>query len=61
MKYVAYCSSVKKTTGYVLIKNATNIEETCKHLQFSLFVKPAKAGDSLGIDDIDGLDFIQFG
>ncbi len=48
MKYVAYCAGVKTPNG-IEIKNGDkiNIEE----LQFPLFVKPAKAGDSLGIDE----------
>ncbi len=50
MKYVAYCEGVN-TPAYVLIEKQTDVEEACKQLQFPLFVKPAKAGDSLGIDE----------
>ena len=50
MKYVAYCADVA-TPNYALITAADDIAVACKHLQFPLFVKPAKAGDSLGIDD----------
>ncbi|MEI7736350.1 MAG: SET domain-containing protein-lysine N-methyltransferase [Ferruginibacter sp.] len=50
MKYVAYTEGVK-TPAYALITTAENIEEECKHLIYPLFVKPAKAGDSLGVDD----------
>jgi D-alanine-D-alanine ligase-like ATP-grasp enzyme len=50
MKYVAYCEAIK-TPAYALIEKMEDIESQCGHLQFPLFVKPAKAGDSLGIDD----------
>ncbi|MBN8687269.1 MAG: SET domain-containing protein-lysine N-methyltransferase [Chitinophagales bacterium] len=50
MKYLAYCEGVK-TPGYVLISELNDVEEAVKHLQFPLFVKPAKAGDSLGVDE----------
>lgn len=49
MKYLAFCENVK-TPGYVLIKELSDIEEAIKQLSFPVFVKPAKAGDSLGID-----------
>lgn len=49
MKYVAFCADVK-TPAYALIESIDAIETACAHLQFPLFVKPAKAGDSLGID-----------
>lgn len=50
MKYVAYTEGVK-TPDYVLVENLGDLEKVCGHLRFPLFVKPAKAGDSLGIDD----------
>ena len=50
MKYLAYCEGVK-TPGYVIINKPQDIEEAIKHLSFPLFVKPAKAGDSLGVDE----------
>ncbi len=50
MKYLAYCEGVT-TPGYVVINEVADTEEAVKHLNFPLFVKPAKAGDSLGIDD----------
>lgn len=50
MKYLAYCEGVK-TPGYVLINELADVDEAVKHLTFPLFVKPAKAGDSLGVDD----------
>src|SRR5204863_6296216 len=50
MKYVAYTEGVN-TPSYVLIEDAENLAAQISHLKFPLFVKPAKAGDSLGIDD----------
>jgi D-alanine-D-alanine ligase len=50
MKYLAYCEGVR-TPGYVLIEKLKDIKGAIKHLSFPLFVKPAKAGDSLGIDE----------
>ncbi|HUM96802.1 MAG TPA: SET domain-containing protein-lysine N-methyltransferase [Chitinophagaceae bacterium] len=50
MKYVAYCEGVK-TPGYVLINHIQDIDDAVKQLKFPLFVKPAKAGDSLGVDE----------
>ncbi len=49
MKYVAYCENIK-TPAYVLIQSLTDVAKVVTQLQFPLFVKPAKAGDSLGID-----------
>lgn len=50
MKYLAYCEGVK-TPGYVIINDLNDVDEAVKNLSFPLFVKPAKAGDSLGVDD----------
>ncbi len=50
MKYVAYCAGVK-TPNYVEIRNNNNIGTEIKHLTFPLFIKPANAGDSLGVDE----------
>ena len=50
MKYLAYCEGVK-TPGYIIINKPGDIEDAIKHLSFPLFVKPAKAGDSLGVDE----------
>ncbi len=50
MKYLAYCEGVK-TPGYVIITELNDVDDAVKHLAFPLFVKPAKAGDSLGIDE----------
>ncbi len=50
MKYVAYTQGVS-TPAYSIIENAENIKSTTASLRYPLFVKPAKAGDSLGIDE----------
>lgn len=50
MKYVAFCEGVL-TPAYVLIETETDINTACQQLSFPIFVKPAKAGDSLGIDN----------
>lgn len=50
MKYLAYCEGVK-TPGYVIINELKDVDDALKNLRFPLFVKPAKAGDSLGIDE----------
>jgi len=50
MKYVAYTAGIK-TPAFALIESLEVIEKACAHLQFPLFVKPDKAGDSLGIDE----------
>jgi hypothetical protein len=50
MKYVAYCQGVN-TPAYVLVKEESDIKEALRYLKFPLFVKPAKAGDSLGVDE----------
>jgi len=49
MKYVAYCEGVK-SPGYHLIKSVQEAMAIAEKAEFPLFVKPAKAGDSLGID-----------
>ena len=50
MKYVAYTAGIK-TPAFALIQMLDCIETDCSHLQYPLFVKPDKAGDSLGIDE----------
>ncbi len=50
MKYVAYCEGVP-TPQFVLVESEEDIPQCLKHLEFPLFVKPAKAGDSLGVDE----------
>jgi D-alanine-D-alanine ligase-like ATP-grasp enzyme len=50
MKYVAYTAGVK-TPHSVVVNSLNSIEKDVEMLTFPLFVKPAKAGDSLGVDD----------
>jgi D-alanine-D-alanine ligase-like ATP-grasp enzyme len=50
MKYVAYTEGIN-TPAYALINSVDEIETECRHLKYPLFVKPHKAGDSLGVDD----------
>lgn len=50
MKYVAYTQQVA-TPAFAIIESTEEIHSSCKHLAYPLFVKPAKAGDSLGIDE----------
>ncbi len=50
MKYVAFTEAIN-TPRYALIDSIDTLEQQVAKLRFPLFVKPAKAGDSLGIDD----------
>ncbi len=50
MKYVAYCEGIK-TPAYLKINRQADIQKIVDTLRFPMFVKPLKAGDSLGIDD----------
>lgn len=50
MKYVAYTQDVS-TPAFAIIDCLEEIHAACRHLKYPLFVKPAKAGDSLGIDE----------
>jgi D-alanine-D-alanine ligase len=50
MKYVAFCCGVK-TPAFVNIFEENLCEDIVSNLKFPLFLKPAKAGDSLGIDE----------
>jgi D-alanine-D-alanine ligase-like ATP-grasp enzyme len=50
MKYVAYCAGVK-TPASVEISSFAEVVEVLEKLEFPMFVKPAKAGDSLGVDE----------
>jgi hypothetical protein len=50
MKYVAYCEGVR-IPAYAIIDTLEEIESTTQHLKYPLFVKPAHAGDSLGVDE----------
>ena len=50
MKYVAYCEGAR-IPSYALLNSIEEIDKVTSHLQFPLFVKPAHAGDSLGVDE----------
>jgi D-alanine-D-alanine ligase len=50
MKYVAYCIGVN-TPAYSTIQSEEEADAVIGRLNFPLFIKPAKAGDSLGIDE----------
>ena len=50
MKYIAYCEGVT-TPGFVLVNEMKDLEDAVRILKFPLFVKPAHAGDSLGVDE----------
>ncbi|TAL46968.1 MAG: SET domain-containing protein-lysine N-methyltransferase [Chitinophagaceae bacterium] len=50
MKYVAYCEGVR-IPAYALINSLEEIEKATAQLNYPLFVKPAHAGDSLGVDE----------
>jgi D-ala D-ala ligase C-terminus/SET domain len=50
MKYVAYTEGIN-TPACALINSEDEVEAECRHLKYPLFVKPHKAGDSLGVDD----------
>ncbi|HNV73144.1 MAG TPA: SET domain-containing protein-lysine N-methyltransferase [Gemmatimonadaceae bacterium] len=49
MKYIAHISGVK-TSPHVVVTSLDQVEQVARTLTFPLFVKPAHAGDSLGID-----------
>ena len=50
MKYVAYCQNVR-IPQYAVVEKADDVKQVVKKLNFPLFVKPEKAGDSLGVDE----------
>jgi len=50
MKYVAYSEGIR-TPQFVIVNAADDIKRVLNALSFPMFVKPAKAGDSLGVDD----------
>lgn len=61
MKYVAFTCGIT-TPPYVALQNMREIEKEIKYLHFPLFVKPAKAGDSLGIDQhslVENMDQLE--
>jgi D-alanine-D-alanine ligase len=48
MKYVSYTAGVQ-VPNFAVIEHHDEIDRKCSHLSWPMFVKPAKAGDSLGI------------
>ena len=50
MKYLAFCEDVK-TPAHILIECIEDINQLPGNLNYPLFIKPAKAGDSLGVDE----------
>lgn len=50
MKYVAYCEGVKVPRHFI-IDQPSDIDKVIDVLLYPMFIKPAKAGDSLGIDE----------
>ncbi|MEO5563933.1 MAG: SET domain-containing protein-lysine N-methyltransferase [Chitinophagaceae bacterium] len=55
MKYVAFCEGVR-TPGYFIIEQPGDIDKVRQFLSYPMFIKPAKAGDSLGIDEYSVLN-----
>lgn len=49
MKYVSYCCGIK-TPLYYKLTDLSQLDEVLTQINFPMFVKPLKAGDSLGID-----------
>jgi len=58
MKYLAFCEDVV-TPAHVLIESLEDLDQLPGNLKFPLFVKPAKAGDSLGVDDASKANNIE--
>jgi D-alanine-D-alanine ligase-like ATP-grasp enzyme len=50
MKYVAYTEGIA-TPEHALINNESDIVKETAHIGYPIFIKPAKAGDSLGISE----------
>jgi len=48
MKYVAYCEGVR-TPQHFVVRNSDDWKQWEGKIHFPLFIKPAKAGDSLGV------------
>jgi D-alanine-D-alanine ligase-like ATP-grasp enzyme len=49
MKYVAYSEGIA-TPAYALVTPGEDLAKAAAHLRYAFFVKPAHAGDSLGVD-----------
>ena len=50
MKYVAFTEGVA-TPPYVVLRSLSDLDLAVRSVGFPLFLKPAKAGDSLGVDE----------
>lgn len=50
MKYVAFTAGVR-TPAHAVVDRLEDLESTVAGLRYPLFVKPAHAGDSLGVDE----------
>jgi len=50
MIYLAFCEDVK-TPAHILVESEADLSLLPGNLNFPLFVKPAKAGNSLGVDN----------
>jgi D-alanine-D-alanine ligase len=58
VKYLAFCEDVK-TPAHILIESESDLILLPGNLNFPLFVKPAKAGDSLGVDNASKANNIE--
>lgn len=58
MKYVAFCEGIA-TPNYILLQHNDDPELKTAKLGFPLFIKPAKAGDSLGITQHSRVENLQ--
>jgi D-alanine-D-alanine ligase-like ATP-grasp enzyme len=61
MKYVAYTVGIN-APAFAFIEKEEDIEKECGSLKYPLFVKPHKAGDSLGVDEkslVNNLDELK--
>lgn len=50
MKYVAHLEGIR-IPAFAIVEDLDSIARECAHLKYPLFVKPHKAGDSLGVDE----------
>lgn len=50
MKYVAHVAGVE-VPNFRVVSNLDDLNDLTTQLKFPLFIKPSKAGDSLGVDD----------
>ncbi|MBK7231021.1 MAG: SET domain-containing protein-lysine N-methyltransferase [Saprospiraceae bacterium] len=55
MKYIAYCEGIS-TPEYAIIESDIDLKKLTQALNYPLFIKPLKSGDSLGIDQSSKLE-----